>query len=170
MANRPAVSASRVADEVVDAGEVDAEAGLAGRDRQRDRNVGLADAWRAEQCDVAAVADEPERGEVADLAGVEVGLEREVEGVEGLVVRQPGQLERVAEPAAFADADLLLEDEVEKLQIAQLAGLRPVGERLGLLSEVRERQTQRMPADPVGHQGVAHAAPPTPALRPAAWS
>jgi hypothetical protein len=49
--------------------------------------------------------DEGQRGEVTDLADVEVGLEGEVELVEGLVVRQPGQLERGAEPAPFAQAE-----------------------------------------------------------------
>src|SRR4051812_26029139 len=63
----------------------------------RTLTVGLAGARRAEQGDVArggaAVAgQERQRGEVADLAGVEVGLEREVELVESLVVREPGEL------------------------------------------------------------------------------
>ncbi len=53
--------------------------------------MGLADAGRAEQGDVAVRGDEAERGEVADLAGVEVGLEGEVERVEAFVVRQAGE-------------------------------------------------------------------------------
>jgi len=63
--------------------------------------VGLADPGWAEQGDVAVAGDELQRGQVADLAGVEVGLEGEVELVEALVVGQPGQLERGPEPAAL---------------------------------------------------------------------
>ena len=107
-----------VADQVVQGGEVDRVAGLAGGDGQADREHGLADPGRAEEADVGLVLDEAERGEVADLAGVQVGLEGEVEGVQALVVRQARELEGVAEAAAFADADLFLEDQVEEVQVA----------------------------------------------------
>ncbi len=80
--------------------------------------------------------DEPEGGEVADFAGVEVGLEGEVELIEGLVVRQPGELQRVAEPAALPHPDLFLEHQVEEVQVAQLCGLGPGGQRRCLVGEV----------------------------------
>ena len=97
-------------------------------------------------------------------------MEGEVEGVEGLVVRQPGQLQRVAEPPALADPDLLFEDEVEELQVAQLRGLGPLCQRFGVLGEMGESEPGGVPADPVQHQRLAaHAAPPT-LVRPAAWS
>ncbi len=41
-------------------------------------------------------------GQVADLADVDAGLEGEVELVEALVVREPGELQSVAEPASLA--------------------------------------------------------------------
>ncbi len=84
-------------------------------------------------------------------------------------MRQPGELEGVAEPLSLADPDFLFEHEVEELQIPQLRGLGPVSEGLGVLGEVSQGEPLGVSADPVGHQGVAHAAPPTP-VRPAAWS
>jgi hypothetical protein len=53
--------------------------------------------------------DELEGGQVADLADVEAGLEGEVELLQGLVVRQPGQFQGVAEPASFPQSDLFLQ-------------------------------------------------------------
>jgi hypothetical protein len=98
--------------------QVDREAGLAGRDGQPDREHGLADPGWAEEADVGLGLDEAEGGQVADLAGVQVGLEGEVEAVQALVVGQPRQLEGVAEPAALADADLFFQDQVEEVQVA----------------------------------------------------
>jgi hypothetical protein len=60
----------------------------------------------------------PRGGQVADLAGVQLRLEGEVEAVQALVVRQPRQLERVAEPAALAHADLFFQHQVEEVQVA----------------------------------------------------
>jgi hypothetical protein len=50
-------------------------------------------------------------------------LEREVECVEGLVVRQPGQLERGAEPASFAQPEFLTQEQVDELAVAHGVGL-----------------------------------------------
>jgi len=75
---------------------------LAGGDGERDGDVGLSGAGWAEQGDVAAGLDERQRGEVTDLADVEIRLEGEVELVEGLVMGQPGQLQGGAEPASLA--------------------------------------------------------------------
>jgi len=63
-------------DEVVDAGEVDGEPGLAGGDGESDGEVGFPDAGWSEEGDVAVAADELQGREVADAAGIEVGLER----------------------------------------------------------------------------------------------
>ena len=74
---------------------------MAGGDGEADGEHRFSDAGWAEERDVGFGVDEGEGGEVADLAGVEVGLEGEVELVQCLVVRQAGEFQRVAEPAAF---------------------------------------------------------------------
>src|SRR6266581_1392631 len=51
-----------------------------------DREVGFACSRRAEQGDVGGLGDEVQGGEVLDFPDVQVGLEGEVEVVEGLVV------------------------------------------------------------------------------------
>ncbi len=107
-----------LADHVVEAGEVDGVAGLAGRDGQRRREVGLADSWWSQERDVGVPLDELQAGDVADLARLEVGLEGEVELLQGLVVRQPGQFEGVAEPASFADPELFTEQQVDEVEVA----------------------------------------------------
>jgi hypothetical protein len=107
-----------VADQVLQGGEVDRVAGLAGGDGQADGEHGLADSGWAEEADVGLLLDEAEGGQVADLAGVQLRLEGEVEAVQALVVRQPRQLERVAEPAALAHADLFFQHQVEEVQVA----------------------------------------------------
>jgi hypothetical protein len=90
--------------------QVDRGAGLAGGDGQADREHGLADSGWAEEADVGLLLDEAEGGEVADLAGVQVGLEGEVEAVQALVMGQARQLQGITKAAAFAEADLFLED------------------------------------------------------------
>src|SRR4051812_41853057 len=92
-------------------------------DRQGDGEHRLADSGWAEEDHVALVLHAGQRGQVADLARIQVGLEGEVELLEGLAVRQAGKVQRVAEPSAFAVADLLVQDEIEQLQVAQLFGL-----------------------------------------------
>ena len=91
-------------------------------------------------------------GEVADLAGVEVGLEREVELVEGLVVRQPGQFQGVAEPAAFAEAEFFFEQQVDEVEVAQLRGLGPLDELGDGVGEVGQAEPGGVVADPVRGQ------------------
>ena len=143
---------AELADQVVEGGEVDRVAGLAGGDGQRDGEHGLADAGRAEQGDVGLGVDERQGGEVADLAGVEVGLEREVELVQGLVVRQPGQLQRVAEPAAFAQPEFFLEHQVDEVEVAHLGGLGAVDELGDGVGQVGQAEPGGVVTDPVGGQ------------------
>jgi hypothetical protein len=106
------------------------------------------------------VLDEAERGEVADLAGVQVGLEGEVEGVQALVVRQPGELEGVAEPAALAHPDFFFQDQIEEVQVAHGGLLGPVDEAVQALGEVGKAQPFGVLTDAGGDQ-LAHDAAPT---------
>ena len=101
---------------------------------------------------------ERQRGEVADLAGVEVGLEREVELGEGLVVRQPGELERGPQPASFAQPEFLAEEQVDEVAVAHGVGLGPVDEVIEVLGEVREPEAGGVVVDAGGDQ-LGHAAP-----------
>jgi hypothetical protein len=95
-------------DQVVQGGEVDRPSSLAGGDCHGDSERGFADAGRAEQCQVGFGLDELQGGEVADLAGVQAGLEGEVELLQGFVVGQPGQFQRVVEPAALTQPGFFL--------------------------------------------------------------
>jgi hypothetical protein len=116
-----------------------------------------------EEADGRLGLDEAERGQVADLAGVQLGLEGEVEGVQALVVGQPRQLQGVAEAAAFADADLLLEDQVEEVQVAHRLLLGPVDQGVQALGQVGKPQPLGVLADAGGDQ-LAHD------RTPASWS
>ena len=67
--------------------------GLGGQHAERDREVRLADARRAQKHDVAALAQEAPRGELVDQAPVDRGLLLEVEVLEPFLVRQLGELQ-----------------------------------------------------------------------------
>jgi hypothetical protein len=70
------------------------------------------------------------------------------------VVRQPGQLQRVAEPAAFAEADLFLQQQVDEIEVAQLAGLGTI-DKLGQgVGEMGQAEPGRVVSDPVSGQGA----------------
>ena len=142
------------ANQVVQGSEVDGEPGLAGRDGEGDGEHGFADAGRPEQCDVGPGGHELQRGEVADLAGVEAGLEGEVEVVEGFVVRQPGQLQGVTEAAALPQPDLFLEQQVNEVEVAHLRGFGTLDELGDGLGEMGQAELGGVVADPVGGQGA----------------
>jgi hypothetical protein len=57
-------------DEVVESGEVDGEAGLAGGDGESDGEHGFADSGWSKEGDVGSGLDEVQGGQVVDLAGV----------------------------------------------------------------------------------------------------
>jgi hypothetical protein len=152
-----------VADQVVQGGEVDRVAGLAGGDGQADGEHGLADPGWAEEADIRLVLDEAEGGEVADLAGVQVGLEGEVELIEALVVGQARQLQGVGEPPALPHADLFLQQQVDELQISHGGLLGPGDQRVQVLTQVGEPQPLGMLTDAGGDQ-LAHD------RTPASWS
>jgi hypothetical protein len=143
--------------------QVDRVAGLAGGDGQADREHGLADPGWAEEGHVGLVLDELQRGQVADLAGVQVGLEGEVEAVQALVMWESGELEGVAEPAALAHPDLFFQEQVEKVQVAHGLLLGPVDQAVQALGQMAEPEPFGVLADAGGDQ-LAHDA------TPAAWS
>jgi hypothetical protein len=143
--------------------QVDREAGLAGRDGQPHRQHGLADARWAEEAGIRLGLDEAEGGQVADLAGVQVGLEGEVEGVQALVMRQPRQLQGVVEAAALAQADLLLKGQVDELQVAHRGLFGPGDQSVKVVGQPGQVEPFGVLTDAGGDQ-LTHDA------TPASWS
>lgn len=109
----------------------------------------------AQQANVGLLFHEGERGEILDLAGIEFGLESEVELIEPLVVRQSRELERVAKATALPHADLVLEREVQELPVAHLRLLGSFDESVGALGDVGQTQTFGMGLDAIGDE-LAH--------------
>jgi hypothetical protein len=70
------------------------------------------------------------------------------------VVGQPGQLQRVAEPAAFAEADFLFQEQVDEVEISHLAGLGTLDKLGEGVGEVGESEPGGMVPDPVSGQGA----------------
>jgi hypothetical protein len=89
-----------------------------------------------------------------DLAGVQAGLESEVELFQRFVVWQPGQLQRVAEPPALAQSDFFFEEQVDEVQVAHLAGFSPLDELGEGVGEVGESEPGGVVPDPVSGQGA----------------
>ena len=117
--------------------ERDAVAGLAGLDRQRGRQMGLAGAGRADQADVGVLVDPGELREVQDQRLLGARLGGEVEVLERLVRREGGVADAVAGAGGVAREDLGLEQRLEELLVgpALLAG--PLGGRLQPLEDAR---------------------------------
>jgi hypothetical protein len=107
---------------------------------------------RAEQGDVGPVGHERQRREVADLAWVEVGLEREVELVDGFVVGQAGELQCVAEPASLTQAEFLFQEQVDEFEVAEAVGLCAGDEGVDGLAEVGQPEAGGVATDPGGDQ------------------
>ena len=95
---------------------------------ERDRQVGLAGAGRAEQDDVLLAGEEVELAEVQDRVAAERGLEGEVELLERLARREPRGLDPGLAAVAVAAVDLGLQQRRGELLIAPLLGAGAVGE------------------------------------------
>jgi len=97
--------------------ERDPVAGLAGLDRQRDREVTLAGAGRPEEADVHVLGGPGELGEVEDQRPLGRRLGGEVEVFERLVGREGGVADAVARPRRVAREHLGLEQDLEELLV-----------------------------------------------------
>jgi hypothetical protein len=128
---------------------------LAGGDRKADGEHGFPDSGRAQEGDVGSGLDELQGGQVVDLAGIQVRLEREVELVQGSLVGQCGGAQRVVEAASFADAEFFLKQQIDEVQVAHLVGFGAPGEVGDGLGEMTEAQRGGGGFDPVGGQ-LAH--------------
>jgi hypothetical protein len=96
-------------------------AGLDRLDPERDRQMGLADPGRAEQDDVLGALDETQAGELAHLPAVDRRLELEVELIERLDPRQPGQLEPALDAPLVPAAPFGFERLGEKALVVEVA-------------------------------------------------
>ena len=109
---------------------------LDGLDAQGDGEMGLADAGRAEQDDVLGALDEAQAGELAHLLAVDRGLEVEVELVQALGPRQPGQLEPALDPALVPAPPLGLQGFGEKALVVEVPFGRVLADPVELGQEV----------------------------------
>jgi len=111
---------AEVLDEVVGGDEVGAEAGVNGLDGEGDGKVRLADAGRSEEYHVLGLVDEAEGTELGDLAGIDGGLEVEVELVESLAGGESGHVEAGLEIAGSAGLDFGVDEVEEEVGVGAL--------------------------------------------------
>src|SRR6266851_9708493 len=95
--------------------EHDVEAAAAGFVGEGLTEVALADPGRAVEQDVLVALDELTGGEVEDLRLVELGIEAEVEALEGLGGMEGGPTQPQPEPALGAALDFILQEDGEEL-------------------------------------------------------
>ena len=156
------------ADELGEGGEVDAAAGLDRLYGQGDGQMGFAAAGLAEEVDDLVPADEVEPGQGEDAVAVERGLEREVEPGQRLDGEQPAHLEGGLDPAALAQAELLVEQVVDRLEGGDLAALELAEQVLQHLEGARHAEADQVAADAVegSGRGGHRAGSPAASLRP----
>ena len=136
-------------DPLLGGGERDAVAGLAGLDRQRDREVRLAGAGRAEEADVAVLGDPGELGEVQDQRAFGAGLGGEVEVLERLVGGEGGVADALARAGGVAREDLGLEQRLEELLVGPALLARPRRGLLEALQDARRLQLREQVGQPL---------------------
>lgn len=78
-----------------------------------------------------------------------------------LVVGQPGQLQRVAEPAALAQSEFFFQEEVDEVEVAHLGGLGPFDQLGDDIGDVAQAESGGMVTDPVGGQSAHRVSPST---------
>ena len=108
-------------------GEVGAPAQLADARAQRDRQVGLADARRTQEHDVAALGAEAGGGQLVDQPAVDGRLCGIVEVLQPLEVRKPRQLQRDLDRAPPAFFQFTIQQTAQKVRVAPTAGGGPLG-------------------------------------------
>ena len=108
--------------------ERDAVAGQAGADAERDREVRLAGAGRAEQDDVLFAGEEVELAEVQDRGLLDRALEAEVELLQRLSGWEAGGLDPALAAVAVAAVGLGLQQRGGELLVAPFLAAGAVGE------------------------------------------
>src|SRR5215831_10899609 len=111
-------------------------AGLDRLDPERDGQMRLADAGRAEQDDVLGALDEAETSQLADLLAIDRRLKVEIELLQALHPGEPGELEAALHPALVPAAPLGLEGLGEKALVVEIALGRVLADPIELVEEV----------------------------------
>ena len=131
-------------------GKRDAMASQARADAERDRQVGLAGAGRAEQDDVLFAGEEVELAEVLDDGLLDRALEGEVELLERLVRGEPGGLDALAAARGLREEVSVESSACGEALVAPFLAAGPLGQ-LGQRPG-RRRRLQR--PEQVGELGV----------------
>jgi hypothetical protein len=142
------------------AGEERGVAGLDGGPAERDGEVGLADAGRAEDEDVLRLGDVAAHRELPDELLVHRGLKLEVEVLEHLHGREVGDLDAHGDPLALLGPDLLAQDDVEEVHVGRLGASRVGEQGVELLGDAAQPEAVQVLED-AGADNLAHAAPST---------
>ena len=152
--------------EQVDHGrEVDADGLLDGGHAQGDRQMGLADARRAQEQDVLAVGDEAQGGQLADLALADGGLKGKVELVQGLDEREVGQLGLHGDIPLVAGRDFGLQQVIQEVEVGPVVLGRLFAPGVQALGHAGQLEAGRGASAPAGRRARSCAAPPRPAAR-----
>ena len=137
------------ADPLLGGGERDAVAVLAGLDPERDREVALAGAGRADQADVGVLLDPCELREVHHQRSLGGRLGGEVEVLQGLVCREAGGAGAGPGAGGFAGEHLGLAQRLEELLVGPLLLACALGGRGQSLSDPRCLQRREQVGQPL---------------------
>ena len=131
LAQRPApLRDPQLVDQFQQRGEMHAAADLDGGDRQRDGQMGLADARRAAEHHVLVPGQEVQLVQARQLAAIHARLQREVVVVEGLEAGQPRGAGRRVQPTPTAQVDLRVEQSLKRFADPQRAAVGTAQDRI----------------------------------------
>ena len=117
------VGLGEVRGEIEGAADERAVAGADGADGDRGGDVGLADAGRADEEQVGVRPDEARRREFGELRLRDLGIEGPVEVGQGLLCDDAGLFQPAREEPVGASGELVLDEQLEKLQMRERRGL-----------------------------------------------
>jgi len=136
-------------DPLLRSGEGDPEAALARLQRERDREVGLAGAGRAEEADIRPLLDPGELRQVQDERALGRGLRAPVEVLERFQRREGGVADPHPRAGGVAGEDLGLEQALEKLLVRPLLGTGALGGLLQPLEHSRRLELGEQVGQPL---------------------
>ena len=114
--------AGKLAHQIEDGAVEDYKARFDGFDADGLGQMAFADSGRADQEDVAALADEVAGGQFVDLSAVDGGVEAKVESFQGTSLAEVGGLVAAGDRALLAHVEFVLEDEFEELGVGEPVG------------------------------------------------